>query len=205
MFRRMVITATGVLAVAVLSGCGPTTASSPGSASRLTPSTGQASPTSPSMNAPQTSPGSGTGGVAPTSSSSTPQVQPTSPAVTPGPAPTLGLEDMGGAFSNTRGFGQVRPAVVDNGGDPTGLITGVTWATWGGETADGQGTGTYVGPGQAVAEGTQVSVKIRAYDLTTCDGHPAYRHVIWWFPSKGETYEFALGQHVEDYDLCNAS
>lgn len=99
----------------------------------------------------------------------------------------------------------MRPAVINNGGDPTGLVTGVTWTTWGRTTADGNGTGTYVGPRQSVADGTQVRAMIKAYDLTTCHGRPAYRHVTWWFPSKGETYQWARAHHIEDYDLCTGS
>ncbi|TWP35107.1 peptidoglycan-binding domain-containing protein [Leekyejoonella antrihumi] len=120
------------------------------------------------------------------------------------PLPTLGLAGFGGVYSNTRGFGQARPALMDNGGDATGLVTEVRWDTWGGTTAGGHGISAYVGAGEPVAAGVDTPVTVRAYDLTTCGGRPAYRHVTWWFPSKGETYQWARAHHVEGIDLCHA-
>ena len=119
-------------------------------------------------------------------------------------APTLGLAGWGGRYDHTRGFGQVRPGLFDNGGDPTGLVTNVVWANWGGKTASATGKGTYVPPNVPIARGFTLRADIRAYDLGTCNGHPAYRHVTWWFPSKGETYQSARNKHVEDYNLCTA-
>ncbi|UIJ35377.1 hypothetical protein [Allobranchiibius sp. GilTou73] len=117
--------------------------------------------------------------------------------------PTLGLEGWGTGVPNTRGFGDVRPHVIDNGGDPTGMVQDVTWSNWGGPTADGRGFGYFVPANEPVAGSMRVPAQIRAYDLTTCGGHPAYRHVTWWFPSKGETYKSALAHTTEAYDLCD--
>lgn len=119
------------------------------------------------------------------------------------PLPTLGLSRWGG--QPTRGFGHVRPTVIDNGGDATGLVTRVSWSSWGGRTANGTGTGTYVPPKKPVAGGIPVRASIRASDLTSCGGHSAYRHLTWWFPSKGETYQWAIKNHVESYNVCHAS
>jgi hypothetical protein len=66
--------------------------------------------------------------------------------------PVLG-QPAGDFGVDSRGFGEVRPATVFNGGDPTGLVTGITWSSWGGSTATGTGTSDYVGPGQYVATG----------------------------------------------------
>lgn len=85
------------------------------------------------------------------------------------------------------GFGQVRPTEISLGGDPTGLLTGITWQSWGGDTAAGSGTGTYVGPNQTAAQGMQETATVVASDLGTCGGRPAYQEVKWYFPGQGET------------------
>jgi hypothetical protein len=43
-----------------------------------------------------------------------------------------------------RGYGQVKPRTIVNGGDPTGLVTRVRWSAWGGTQAVGSGTGLWV-------------------------------------------------------------
>jgi hypothetical protein len=105
-----------------------------------------------------------------------------------GPAvliPTLGLTSAWGA--SAVGFGQVRPAEISLGGDPTGVLTGITWQSWGGDTATGTGTGTYVGPNRSTAQGMQETATVVASDLGSCGGGPAYQQVKWYFPSQGET------------------
>jgi hypothetical protein len=103
----------------------------------------------------------------------------------PGPAPTLGVAAAWGA--SAVGFGQVKPAEISLGGDPTGLLTGITWASWGGSTATGTGTSTYVGPNQSTAQGVQETATVVASDLGTCAGVAAYQQVKWYFPEQGET------------------
>jgi len=99
--------------------------------------------------------------------------------------PTLGVA---GAFGpNGMGFGTVRPAEISFGGDPTGVLTGVTWQSWGGAQATGTGTSTYVAPGQTVAQGTQETATVVASGLGTCKGAPAYQQVVWYFPQHGQT------------------
>ncbi len=105
-----------------------------------------------------------------------------------------------GAFARGRGFGQVRPATVFNGGDPTGLVTHITWQSWGGLTAVGTGTSDYVGPNQTVAEGTQETARIVAFDLGPCGGKLMYRAVEWFFPQHGQA--FSPSQYE---DICNGS
>lgn len=90
--------------------------------------------------------------------------------------------------TNSGGFGQVRPATVFNGGDPTGLVSGISWSSWGGSTATGKGTSDYVGPNQTVAGGTQEPVTIVAFDLGTCDGKLMYQAVEWYFPQHGQSF-----------------
>src|SRR5579864_5025064 len=66
----------------------------------------------------------------------------------PAAVPTLG--QPAGVFAHGQGFGQVRPAEIFNGGDPTGLVTQVDWRSWGGAQAIATGISDYVGPNQTV-------------------------------------------------------
>ena len=102
-----------------------------------------------------------------------------------GVEPRLGVS---GAFGPSAvGFGAVRPTEISLGGDPTGTLTGITWQSWGGVNASGAGTGTYVAPGQSVAEGTHATAPVVAYGLGLCRGSLAYQQVVWYFPQHGQT------------------
>jgi hypothetical protein len=113
--------------------------------------------------------------------------------------PVLG-QPVGDFGYNSQGFGEVRPITVFNGGDPTGLVTGITWSSWGGSTATGTGTSDYVGPNQTVAGGTQEPVTIVAFDLGTCGGKLMYQAVEWYFPQHGQTFD---PSHYED--ICTGT
>jgi hypothetical protein len=97
--------------------------------------------------------------------------------------PTLG--QPAGLFAHGAGFGQVKPARIFNGGDPTGLVTHVAWRSWGGPHAVATGMNDYVGPGQSVASGTEEPATVVAFNLGTCDGKLMYRAVEWYFPQHG--------------------
>jgi len=101
---------------------------------------------------------------------------------------------------NSQGFGEVRPATVFNGGDPTGLVMDITWSSWGGSTAIGTGTSDYVGPNQTVAGGTQEKVRIVAFDLGTCGGTLMYQAVEWYFPQHGQNFNPSQYE-----DICTGS
>lgn len=117
------------------------------------------------------------------------------PTATVASVPTLGLRQR-----FTEGFGHVRPRVVSYGGDPTSLVGGVRWSSWGGPRAVGHGTADWVWPGWCVACGsTQLPATVVAFGLGRCGGHPAYRHVEWYFPSRGMTFSPRLGT----IDVCN--
>lgn len=110
------------------------------------------------------------------------------PAATPAArAPALG--QSAGVFARGQGFGEVKPATIFNGGDPTGLVTGITWKSWGGPTATGTGTTDYVGPSQSVAAGTRETATVVAFRLGTCDGKLMYRAVEWYFPQHGQAFQ----------------
>ncbi|HEX3827349.1 MAG TPA: hypothetical protein VHV82_08770 [Sporichthyaceae bacterium] len=111
------------------------------------------------------------------------------PTAAAGAEPTLGSAGDPEQDPARRGYGTVRPVVVDNGGDPTGIVEEITWNSWGGRRALGSGTSWYDPPNTPVAASTAAPVTIEAFDLGSCQGHPAYLKVQWWFPTHGETAE----------------
>jgi hypothetical protein len=166
---RYAAIAIGVAGIAALCGCSATPAASSGITS--TPAT-----TAPGSSAPATTPA--------TTASPTPTVQ----ASTPPSAPVV-LGRLAGVFAHGSGFGQVEPARIFNGGDPTGLVTHIVWRSWGSARATGTGESDYVGPSQSVATGTQEPVTVVAFSLGTCDGKRMYRAVEWYFPQHGQAFD----------------
>jgi|SRR5580704_8493554 hypothetical protein len=113
------------------------------------------------------------------------------------PAPILGRRSA----PSQKGYGEVRPGTIFNGGDPTGLVQDVHWGHWGAGEAIGHGTGDFVWPGQSVARGSlSASATVVAYDLGTCRGRLAYRKIQWYFPAYGESFEADHSQ-----DICGSS
>ncbi|HEY6277495.1 MAG TPA: hypothetical protein VIX86_14305 [Streptosporangiaceae bacterium] len=112
--------------------------------------------------------------------------------------PTLGRP--AGLFAHGAGFGEVRPARIFNGGDPTGLLVHVVWTSWGGSRAVGTGTSDYVGPNQSVATGRQQQATVVAFNLGTCHGKLMYRAVEWYFPQHGQSFS---ASHYQD--ICNGA
>ena len=109
-----------------------------------------------------------------------------SPSASPAGMPTLG--QLAGDFAQGQGFGQVKPAKIFNGGDPTGLVTHVVWSSWGGAKATATGTAEYVGPNQSVASGTEETATVVAFDLGTCDGKYMYQAIEWYFPQHKQAF-----------------
>ena len=105
----------------------------------------------------------------------------------PAAVPTLG--QPAGVFAHGQGFGQVKPAEIFNGGDPTGLVTRVIWRSWGGAQAVATGISDYVGPGQTVAGGKEEPVTVVAFNLGICDGRLMYRAVEWYFPQHKQAFD----------------
>ena len=102
--------------------------------------------------------------------------------------PTLG--QLAGIFANGgTGWGQVRPAEISNGGDPTGMVSDISWISWGEAQAIGSGTGDYVGQGQTVAQGSTEAARVIAFDPGMCDGRYMYRAVEWFFPQHGQSFD----------------
>jgi hypothetical protein len=100
--------------------------------------------------------------------------------------PTLGR--VAGDFAHGQGFGQVKPSRIFNGGDPSGLVTGVVWSSWGGSRATATGTADYVGPNQAVLDGKEETATVVAFDLGPCDGKLMYQAIEWYFPQHGQSF-----------------
>jgi len=112
-----------------------------------------------------------------------------------GPEVALGLPAASGAGSrpSEKGFGTVRPATIYLGGDPTGLITGISWQHWGAPTATGDGTGWYA-PG-IVAQGHYAHARVIAWHLGVCGGKPAYEDLEWYFPQYNQ-FAFKSGLNI---------
>ncbi|HUA27738.1 MAG TPA: hypothetical protein VMC03_02550 [Streptosporangiaceae bacterium] len=161
------------VALAAVTGCSsggstPAASSSPSTTTPATQAAAPAVPTTPVATTPAAPP-------------SPPPTQP------PAAAPTLG--QPAGVFAHgSAGFGQVKPAKIFNGGDPTGLVTNVVWSSWGGTQATATGTSDYVGPNQSVAQGTEESATVVAFNLGTCDGKLMYQAVEWYFPQHGQAF-----------------
>jgi hypothetical protein len=103
------------------------------------------------------------------------------------PVPTIGRP--AGLFSHgSKGFGQIRPATVFNGGDPTGLLEHISWSSWGGRRATGNGKAVWVGPHQDVAQGRFERATVVAFDLGSCHGKRMYQAVEWYFPEHGQRF-----------------
>jgi hypothetical protein len=186
--RRTVIavTALACAGLAAITGCSAASSSSaagPGPAAKATAA---------ATGAPAVTP-------APPAPTSTPTVSPSVAATGPaGAVPTLG--QLAGVFAHGTGFGQVKPAKIFNGGDPTGLVTHVVWTSWGGARAVATGVSDYAGPGQSVAAGTEETATVVAFRLGTCDGTLMYQAVEWYFPQHGQTFQ--AGQYE---NICTGS
>ena len=88
-----------------------------------------------------------------------------------------------------RGYGHARPRTIFNGGDASGLLTGIHWSTWGRSRAIGTGRGLYVAPDQSNAEGTEEPARVVLFALGSCKGRRAYEAIEWYFPQHGERFQ----------------
>jgi hypothetical protein len=182
-----IIAAIGAIA---LTGCSAAPAPAAGPKFAAAP-TATATPVSDST-VPSSAATSAAAATGPASAPATPSTAPASAAAPQAPAgsspavPVLGR--LAGLFAQGAGFGQVKPAKIFNGGDPTGLVTQLAWSSWGGAKATGSGMSDYVGPGQSVATGSQQPVTVVAFNLGTCHGTLMYRAVEWYFAGEGRTF-----------------
>lgn len=112
-----------------------------------------------------------------------------------GPTKLPVLAGPWGAYQE--GYGYVEPKSIFNGGDPTGLVTGIHWETWGGARATGTGEGWYVGPHEDVAHGKKAPAKIVLFHLGTCHGRAAYDAIEWFFPGQKQVGAFVPGDYID--------
>jgi hypothetical protein len=67
-----------------------------------------------------------------------------------------------------QGWGSERPAIIYNGGDPSGMISSVRWDTWGGRIARGRGKTSIFAPTGGYYP-TLVRIQLRASSVGRCD------------------------------------
>jgi hypothetical protein len=80
--------------------------------------------------------------------------------------------------THSEGWGTVRPTHLYNGGDPSGDITAITWSSWGGAVAIGQGKNSIFSPKGGYYR-HPVRILLRAKDPTECgsSGGFDYKHL----------------------------
>jgi hypothetical protein len=175
--------AIAAMGIAAIAGCSSTPQATSSAAATSTATTSPVTLASPTTTGPTT-----TG----------PTTGPTTPPSSPPAVPTLG--QLTGDFAHGQGFGQVKPTKIFNGGDPTGLVTHVTWSSWGAAQAQATGTSEYVGPNQSVAAGRPETATVVAFDLGHCGGKLMYQAVEWYFPQHGQSFN---PHHYEN--ICTGS
>jgi len=122
-------------------------------------------------------------------------------------SPALPVAVLGQSRGATQGYGSVRPSTISNGGDPTGIVTDVSWTSWGGSQAVGTGTGYYDPPGVPVSNAIKEQATVVAFDLGTCDGRYMYQAIEWYFPASGGSFQPATYLNVCSwtYSTSNSS
>jgi hypothetical protein len=133
--------------------------------------------------------GSSPGNVAPATSVPVPTVGAAgtttqSPHPIPKPVPVLGTAWGTGQ----KGYGTAHPDTIFNGGDPTGLVTGVHWQSWGGPVAIASGT-SYDAHNSTVADSVQRTATVAAFNLGVCHGTLMYQAIEWYFPADGDKFD----------------
>jgi hypothetical protein len=106
--------------------------------------------------------------------------------------PVLGAADLYDEFGS--GWGTAHPEFLDNGGVPSGRMSGIAWTGWGDATAFGRGKSPQYRPGGGYYR-RQVDIQLRATRLGECvEGVPAYTRLVFrkrrkpggawedWFP-----------------------
>jgi hypothetical protein len=174
---RATLIAVAAVAAAVITGCSASPSQPAASASSAS-----SSPAAAPSSVPASTPAATAAAATAPATPATPQPSGTASS----PAPTLG--QLAGVFAQGQGFGQVEPSTIFNGGDPTGLVTNVVWTSWGGAQATAAGTAEYVAPNQSVAQGTEETATVVAFDLGTCGGKYMYQAVEWYFPQHSQAF-----------------
>ena len=134
--------------------------------------------------------GTATGASGPPSSAAAVLAQSPSPSVPPVTSPSAAspVPVLGQNRGATEGYGSARPTTISNGGDPTGIVTDVSWQSWGGPEAVGTGTGYYDPPNVPVDKVVKEKATVVAFDLGICAGRYMYQGIEWYFPESGGSF-----------------
>jgi hypothetical protein len=105
------------------------------------------------------------------------------PASLAGPVPLLGSSIFYAPHS--KGFGTPHPTGISNGGDPSGIVTSITWKSWGGALAIGDGM-SYIFRPNGGYYARPVRIELRAQHLGSCHagGALVYRQLAIREPKK---------------------
>jgi hypothetical protein len=79
----------------------------------------------------------------------------------------LGAPDYAGQYG--RGWGKVKPRLIDNGGVPSGRVIKIRWRRWGKRVARGRGE-TYIYRPNGGYYGKRGAIQLRAFHRGTCPG-----------------------------------
>lgn len=69
-----------------------------------------------------------------------------------------------------QGWGRAQPRTIDNGGDPSGIVTKIAWAHWGAAVSYGKGQSSIFMPGGGYYP-RLVTIQLRAQSLGRCSAH----------------------------------
>ena len=99
-------------------------------------------------------------------------------------AATVVLGSASHAFHG-EGWGRAHPATIFNGGDPSGLVTHITWRHWGAQVSTGRGLNAIFKPGGGYYP-RQVWIRLKAERVGRCTatGPLAYERLLIRAPSR---------------------
>lgn len=89
--------------------------------------------------------GPSTNPASPAAATPTPPTSTSVPSIT-SPGAAAAVPVLGQSRGVTEGYGSARPTTISNDGDPTGIVTNVSWQSWGGPEALATATGYYDPP-----------------------------------------------------------
>jgi hypothetical protein len=96
-------------------------------------------------------------------------------------SPVLGSKSFAAPYG--KGFGTPEPAEIFNGGDPSGLVTHISWTGWGNPTAIGYGLNPIFKPHGGYYR-KLARIELRATRLGKCGNQTAYTRLEVRIPRK---------------------
>lgn len=95
--------------------------------------------------------------------------------------PVLGAKSFAAPYGN--GWGTAEPSEIFSGGDPSGLVTDITWSGWGNPTAIGHGLNAIFKPHGGYYR-KPAHIELRATRLGKCGKRRAYTKLEVRIPKK---------------------